>query len=191
MTWISRIGFVFDLLSITSMRTSQSKTNLRRRALCLKIGRPKSQTLGWWNGRHVRLRGVCRKACGFKSRPEHQSKVSILASKVSSLLTGWPEFQLRKFAEGGGELGPPRLRFQNRDDFVGVGVFCAAIILRASDSLSANHQAASPLASSDDAPRHPFRLCLRGAPSKPVGTHCRSWLLRCCAHTLPLGTLRR
>src|SRR6266700_75962 len=29
-------------------------------------------TLGWWNGRHVRLRGVCRKACGFKSRPEHQ-----------------------------------------------------------------------------------------------------------------------
>ena len=27
--------------------------------------------LGWWNGRHVRLRGVCRKACGFKSRPEH------------------------------------------------------------------------------------------------------------------------
>src|SRR5216110_3333958 len=29
------------------------------------------QTLGWWNGRHVRLRGVCRKACGFKSRPEH------------------------------------------------------------------------------------------------------------------------
>ena len=26
--------------------------------------------LGWWNGRHVRLRGVCRKACGFKSRPE-------------------------------------------------------------------------------------------------------------------------
>src|SRR5215469_6173541 len=28
--------------------------------------------LGWWNGRHVRLRGVCRKACGFKSRPEHQ-----------------------------------------------------------------------------------------------------------------------
>src|SRR5206468_1017976 len=30
-------------------------------------------TLGWWNGRHVRLRGVCRKACGFKSRPEHQT----------------------------------------------------------------------------------------------------------------------
>src|SRR5438552_6848315 len=28
-------------------------------------------SLGWWNGRHVRLRGVCRKACGFKSRPEH------------------------------------------------------------------------------------------------------------------------
>src|SRR5438552_16876609 len=30
--------------------------------------------LGWWNGRHVRLRGVCRKACGFKSRPEHDLK---------------------------------------------------------------------------------------------------------------------
>src|SRR5262249_47852208 len=30
-----------------------------------------AHTLGWWNGRHVRLRGVCRKACGFKSRPEH------------------------------------------------------------------------------------------------------------------------
>src|SRR5207302_4403678 len=30
-----------------------------------------AQELGWWNGRHVRLRGVCRKACGFKSRPEH------------------------------------------------------------------------------------------------------------------------
>src|SRR6266513_468346 len=29
------------------------------------------RSLGWWNGRHVRLRGVCRKACGFKSRPEH------------------------------------------------------------------------------------------------------------------------
>jgi hypothetical protein len=31
--------------------------------------------LGWWNGRHVRLRGVCRKACGFKSRPEHQKNL--------------------------------------------------------------------------------------------------------------------
>ena len=28
-------------------------------------------TLGWWNGRHVRLRGVCRKAWGFKSPSEH------------------------------------------------------------------------------------------------------------------------
>src|SRR5882724_10112465 len=41
-------------------------------ALCLpstifQVPKP----LGWWNGRHVRLRGVCRKACGFKSRPEH------------------------------------------------------------------------------------------------------------------------
>ena len=39
--------------------------------------RPK--TLGWWNGRHVRLRGVCRKACGFKSRPEHHNKSRLLA----------------------------------------------------------------------------------------------------------------
>src|SRR6476646_9315219 len=26
---------------------------------------------GGGTGRHVRLRGVCRKACGFESRPEH------------------------------------------------------------------------------------------------------------------------
>ena len=36
------------------------------------------QKLGWWNGRHVRLRGVCRKACGFKSRPEHQLELCVL-----------------------------------------------------------------------------------------------------------------
>src|SRR5690349_16294278 len=36
-----------------------------------------SHLLGWWNGRHVRLRGVCRKACGFKSRPEHIIPTSI------------------------------------------------------------------------------------------------------------------
>lgn len=27
-------------------------------------------------GRHARLRGVCRKACGFKSRPEHHASLS-------------------------------------------------------------------------------------------------------------------
>ena len=37
-------------------------------------GRFLYRTLGWWNGRHVRLRGVCRKACGFKSRPEHDTR---------------------------------------------------------------------------------------------------------------------
>src|SRR5438046_6334081 len=44
-------------------------------------------TLGWWNGRHVRLRGVCRKACGFKSRPEHQTARSTcsLASQLFDL----------------------------------------------------------------------------------------------------------
>jgi len=30
-----------------------------------------SRRSGGGTGRHVRLRGVCRKACGFKSRPEH------------------------------------------------------------------------------------------------------------------------
>ena len=74
MTWISRIGFVLDLLSITSMSTSQSKGDLRGRAVCGRFrAHSKFQALGWWNGRHVRLRGVCRKACGFKSRPEHYS----------------------------------------------------------------------------------------------------------------------
>ena len=27
--------------------------------------------LGWWNGRHVCLRGICREAWGFESPPEH------------------------------------------------------------------------------------------------------------------------
>src|SRR5947208_1988213 len=38
--------------------------------------------LGWWNGRHVRLRGVCRKACGFKSRPEHHLQQVLLIQIV-------------------------------------------------------------------------------------------------------------
>ena len=45
-------------------------------------------TLGWWNGRHVRLRGVCRKACGFKSRPEQNSsshQISWLAAVFAFL----------------------------------------------------------------------------------------------------------
>jgi hypothetical protein len=47
------------------------------RILASRFGLRKVSTLarvklGWWNGRHVRLRGVCRKACGFKSRPEHE-----------------------------------------------------------------------------------------------------------------------
>lgn len=28
-------------------------------------------SLGWWNGRHACLRGMCRKTWGFKSPPEH------------------------------------------------------------------------------------------------------------------------
>ena len=43
-----------------------------------------SKPLGWWNGRHVRLRGVCRKACGFKSRPEHPLIACFLAWLKSS-----------------------------------------------------------------------------------------------------------
>src|SRR5262245_9821505 len=37
---------------------------------------------GGGTGRHVRLRGVCRKACGFKSRPEHD--IYFTAAKVAS-----------------------------------------------------------------------------------------------------------
>jgi hypothetical protein len=46
-----------------------------------------NHALGWWNGRHVRLRGVCRKACGFKSRPEHHRRLAteIPSSKPKSL----------------------------------------------------------------------------------------------------------
>src|SRR5262245_39715956 len=38
-------------------------------AVCGKFS--PSRRSGGGTGRHVRLRGVCRKACGFKSRPEH------------------------------------------------------------------------------------------------------------------------
>src|SRR5271167_4128016 len=31
-----------------------------------------NMTLGWWNGIHDGLRSRCRKACRFKSCPEHQ-----------------------------------------------------------------------------------------------------------------------
>jgi hypothetical protein len=41
--------------------------------------------LGWWNGRHVRLRGVCRKACGFKSRPEHHLQGIVVGARANCL----------------------------------------------------------------------------------------------------------
>src|SRR5438874_9209847 len=70
MTRISRINLCSILLSIIS----KSKPRLARASSLQEILRAfQVQTLGWWNGRHVRLRGVCRKACGFKSRPEHQT----------------------------------------------------------------------------------------------------------------------
>src|SRR5207237_6192264 len=61
------------LVSITSTSISTKAPPTKRlRATINNL--PFTSTLhllGWWNGRHVRLRGVCRKACGFKSRPEH------------------------------------------------------------------------------------------------------------------------
>src|SRR5256714_2327613 len=52
-----------------------------------------SKPLGWWNGRHVRLRGVCRKACGFKSRPEHHRtayvEISSSRAQYSNGLSKW------------------------------------------------------------------------------------------------------
>src|SRR5205814_978509 len=53
------------------LRPFHSSTRLATRNVLRKIY-ALTHLLGWWNGRHVRLRGVCRKACGFKSRPEHQ-----------------------------------------------------------------------------------------------------------------------
>ena len=50
-----------------------------------------SRRSGGGTGRHVRLRGVCRKACGFKSRPEHFSfylaKAAILGSSATAFRT--------------------------------------------------------------------------------------------------------
>ncbi len=37
---------------------------------------------GWWNGRHVRLRCVCRKVCGFKSHLGHQKKSKLLFARI-------------------------------------------------------------------------------------------------------------
>src|SRR5262249_51347558 len=47
-------------------------------------------SLGWWNGRHVRLRGVCRKACGFKSRPEHHLSIGRKIQETSARASGDP-----------------------------------------------------------------------------------------------------
>src|SRR5437016_1584424 len=83
----------------------KSRTNrLRGIMLYLTFTAPAShpRELGWWNGRHVRLRGVCRKACGFKSRPEHQWKIRFSGAEVNSLLTPQPKArtELRKAAQG-------------------------------------------------------------------------------------------
>ena len=39
---------------------------------------PQVKCSGGGIGRHARLRGVCRKVCGFKSRPEHHASLSEL-----------------------------------------------------------------------------------------------------------------
>jgi len=44
---------------------------------------------------------------GSSPAPSTNRKRRFFASKVNSLLTGWLEFQVRKFAEGDGEFGPP------------------------------------------------------------------------------------
>src|SRR5438270_12762814 len=68
------------------------------------------RSLGWWNGRHVRLRGVCRKACGFKSRPEHgfrfaeRRSVSVRSVRppASWFLDQKRRLSSRRFTENGG-----------------------------------------------------------------------------------------
>src|SRR5437899_1842849 len=48
---------------------------------------------GGGTGRHVRLRGVCRKACGFESRPEHD-----FLSADSAWLASRSQYQCRSYA---------------------------------------------------------------------------------------------
>src|ERR1700730_6965947 len=64
------------LISITSKSMSKmvAKDTCQRAGSAANSRASDTHLLGWWNGRHVRLRGVCRKACGFKSRPEHQHR---------------------------------------------------------------------------------------------------------------------
>src|SRR5215831_15982501 len=50
-------------------------------------GKFPSRRSGGGTGRHVRLRGVCRKACGFKSRPEHHSKLRPLTDFHDGFMT--------------------------------------------------------------------------------------------------------
>jgi len=55
---------------------NKSKSKKRAKSACEPLSsiyhsRVPFSRSGGGTGRHVRLRGVCRKACGFKSRPEH------------------------------------------------------------------------------------------------------------------------
>ena len=47
------------------------KVDLSYKTVLLKVSQTKSK-LRWWNGRHTRLRGVCREAWGFESPLKHQ-----------------------------------------------------------------------------------------------------------------------
>ena len=75
-------------------------------------------TLGWWNGRHVRLRGVCRKACGFKSRPEHFlvfiGEIALLGHLFTAFRTDLGHQQrswLREVSQQFARCSDSRLRF--------------------------------------------------------------------------------
>src|SRR6516165_1452403 len=61
-------------ISITIRSKSISTSKNRTIDTCQSVPSAEnspSRRSGGGTGRHVRLRGVCRKACGFKSRPEH------------------------------------------------------------------------------------------------------------------------
>ena len=79
--------FLLILFSITKVsRNKNEPKHLPGLRFDGKFRAPNAHLLGWWNGRHVRLRGVCRKACGFKSRPEHAYPEEIVGSRPFA----WP-----------------------------------------------------------------------------------------------------
>ena len=94
-TRICRCYFDYELRARVRRTYSTLASGCRLRKVC------SLSTLGWWNGRHVRLRGVCRKACGFKSRPEHYyifiGEIALLDHLLTAFRTdlGQPNARLR------------------------------------------------------------------------------------------------